>query len=468
MVGVCDEAGVIPAVHDLETVVDGLRRCEVSQLPVEHLEPVVGLIRRVEWVTSGLLARVAVRAEELAEVGTGPGSAGLLAGEGEVSPVTARADEARAVAIRFLPQLGSALALGAVGADHVDVVAGVWARASEAERHELASLDADLAEAAGRLTVASFDRKVHRAMARIRERLGTGAAAEAPTSELRWWWGRDNMGRLAGRLTPEQYERLANALGAEMSELVRRAAGLPESAAVGGDTAVGGDAPVGGAAIGADTAGAVALDGRLAAEALINRVTGEGRGRVGRPALTIVVDAATVTGGPHDATMCETESGGSVPREAFERCACDAVVRTVTLDPRGVPVDVGRAQRTATNAQWAALTALYSSCAWHGCDRPIGWCQAHHVVHWDHLGPTDLANLVPLCSRHHHLVHEGGWRLTLHEDRSLEHHRPDGLQWRTSRPDRMADRPGPDAPSHSMSGPAGQNKAHGDTDPLAA
>ena len=59
----------------------------------------VGLIRRVERVTSGPLARVAVRAEELAEVGIGPGSAGLVAGEGEVSPVTARADEARAVAI---------------------------------------------------------------------------------------------------------------------------------------------------------------------------------------------------------------------------------------------------------------------------------------------------------------------------------------------------------------------------------
>ena len=37
-----------------------------------------------------------------------------------------------------------------------------------------------------------------------------------------------------------------------------------------------------------------------------------------------------------------------------------------------------------------------------------------------------MDNLVPLCSVHHHLVHEGGWTLTLHPDRSIELRRPDG------------------------------------------
>ena len=41
-------------------------------------------------------------------------------------------------------------------------------------------------------------------------------------------------------------------------------------------------------------------------------------------------------------------------------------------------------------------------------------------------GPTDLANLIPLCSRHHHVVHEGGWHLTLHPDRTIALRRPDG------------------------------------------
>ncbi|MDQ6748993.1 MAG: HNH endonuclease, partial [Candidatus Dormibacteraeota bacterium] len=34
-----------------------------------------------------------------------------------------------------------------------------------------------------------------------------------------------------------------------------------------------------------------------------------------------------------------------------------------------------------------------------------------HIVHWTRGGPTDLANLVPLCYRHHWMVHEGGWSL---------------------------------------------------------
>jgi predicted restriction endonuclease len=48
-------------------------------------------------------------------------------------------------------------------------------------------------------------------------------------------------------------------------------------------------------------------------------------------------------------------------------------------------------------------------------------------VPWDaHRGATDLANLLPLCSRHHHLVHEGGWRLSLDHERTLTIIRPDG------------------------------------------
>jgi len=47
-----------------------------------------------------------------------------------------------------------------------------------------------------------------------------------------------------------------------------------------------------------------------------------------------------------------------------------------------------------------------------------------------------LANMLPLCSRHHHLVHEFGWRLDLHPDnRTLVITRPDGQVFATCRPD---------------------------------
>jgi hypothetical protein len=50
-------------------------------------------------------------------------------------------------------------------------------------------------------------------------------------------------------------------------------------------------------------------------------------------------------------------------------------------------------------------------CVFPGCDRPLAWCDAHHLWHWVDGGPTDRANLALLCRAHHRAVHEGGWRL---------------------------------------------------------
>lgn len=37
--------------------------------------------------------------------------------------------------------------------------------------------------------------------------------------------------------------------------------------------------------------------------------------------------------------------------------------------------------------------------------------QVHHVVHWIDGGPTDLANMISLCPRHHRNVHSGRLRI---------------------------------------------------------
>ncbi|MGH2815218.1 MAG: HNH endonuclease signature motif containing protein, partial [Actinomycetota bacterium] len=57
------------------------------------------------------------------------------------------------------------------------------------------------------------------------------------------------------------------------------------------------------------------------------------------------------------------------------------------------------------------LVVRDGGCAVAGCDRPPAWCQAHHLRHWLHGGPTNLTNLALLCRAHHRTVHEGGWRL---------------------------------------------------------
>ena len=83
------------------------------------------------------------------------------------------------------------------------------------------------------------------------------------------------------------------------------------------------------------------------------------------------------------------------------------------------PLEVGRASRVVHAAQRTALAVRDGGCAFPGCQRPLVWCEAHHLHHWLHGGPTDLANLALLCRAHHRAVHEGGWRLARQPDGQL-------------------------------------------------
>jgi hypothetical protein len=55
------------------------------------------------------------------------------------------------------------------------------------------------------------------------------------------------------------------------------------------------------------------------------------------------------------------------------------------------------------------------------------------VWHWEDGGPTNLQNLVLLCSKHHHVIHLADWRLELRPDGTLEVTDPHGNR-RTSDP----------------------------------
>jgi hypothetical protein len=52
---------------------------------------------------------------------------------------------------------------------------------------------------------------------------------------------------------------------------------------------------------------------------------------------------------------------------------------------------------------------------------------AHHVQHWSAGGETALSNLILLCSRHHRLVHEGGYRIDKDNGDRWIFKRPDGI-----------------------------------------
>jgi hypothetical protein len=89
-----------------------------------------------------------------------------------------------------------------------------------------------------------------------------------------------------------------------------------------------------------------------------------------------------------------------------------AVLPPVLGGAASQPLDVGRASRVVTPAQRAALAVRDGGCVLPDCDRPLAWCEGHHLLHWLDGGPTDLANLALVCRAHHRALHEGGWRLT--------------------------------------------------------
>jgi HNH endonuclease len=128
----------------------------------------------------------------------------------------------------------------------------------------------------------------------------------------------------------------------------------------------------------------------------------------------VVVDVHTLAGdgAPQLASLRhDLERVGPVPRTTAERLACDCSVGRVVMRGDSEILDLGRQTGLVTTAQRRALVHRDRQCAFPGCDRPPRWCDAHHLVPWQHGGSTDPDNLVLLCRRHHVLCHEGGWRL---------------------------------------------------------
>ena len=97
-------------------------------------------------------------------------------------------------------------------------------------------------------------------------------------------------------------------------------------------------------------------------------------------------------------------SGERVTAGQVRRLACQAGIIPLVLGGASLPLDEGRAQRLFTPAQKLAMAMRDRGCAFPGCDRPPGDCDAHHIVSWQAGGATDLGQGVLVCTHHHRLV----------------------------------------------------------------
>lgn len=122
-----------------------------------------------------------------------------------------------------------------------------------------------------------------------------------------------------------------------------------------------------------------------------------------------------------------TPDGARLDPARYAHLLCDPVLHPLLVDHRQVPLALGLAVRLATPGQRRALAIRDGGCVFPGCDRPPGWCDAHHVQPCEQLGPTDLFNLALLCRYHHGISHRRGWAMEPGTDGDFRWTTPSGL-----------------------------------------
>jgi Domain of unknown function (DUF222) len=135
--------------------------------------------------------------------------------------------------------------------------------------------------------------------------------------------------------------------------------------------------------------------------------------------VVVTIPIETLQGGLGAATM---DTGTRLSPGEARRMACEAGLIPAVLGGRSEVLDLGRVRRLFSKPQRLAMAVRQSfRCATEGCDRPTGWCDAHHLKPWSTGGRTDLADGVLVCGRHHTLAHHPdyqvrrrpGWRITI-------------------------------------------------------
>ncbi len=115
--------------------------------------------------------------------------------------------------------------------------------------------------------------------------------------------------------------------------------------------------------------------------------------------------------------------GTPLPASEFHKLACDAdILCGLFREADTEPIWLGTASRHPNFALRAALEARDGGCI--GCRVEPEWCISHHIIEWQHGGPTQPDNLVLLCHSCHDKVHHNNWAVEKHPDTGRRYLRP--------------------------------------------
>ena len=371
--------------------------CDVEALGTAEAAAAAGWVRRLRGLIDRFDADLTRRVDRLHADGRSAPVSDVLPRQQNVSAAEARRRERRAKVLERATRFGEALAAGTVGSEHADALANATCKLDDTVAAEFFAREDALLDRASGTTPEQFARHCRDLARRLERDQGLSREQQQRReTRLTRTITPDGMYRLTGVFHPELGARIFTAIDHEVASLVSASGDRSDDRTA------------------------------LAAEALGNLVSGGHQAaRPGEAEIVIIVDQTTLTEGLHAHSVCETDDGAVLPPDTVRRLCCQGRLTPVYVVD-GIPVNVGRQQRLANRAQRRALRAMYRTCAFGTCDVPFNRCEIHHVIAWEVGGPTDLHNLLPLCSRHHHLVHELGWKLDLAPDRQLTITQRDG------------------------------------------
>jgi hypothetical protein len=148
---------------------------------------------------------------------------------------------------------------------------------------------------------------------------------------------------------------------------------------------------------------------------------GGGRG----PAIQVVVALSTLLG--YDDDPADLSGHGPIPAAMARELAADptGTWRRLITDTAGHVIDASRSYHPPPKLREHVLTRD-PTCRFPGCRRRAESCEVDHVLPYSRGGRTAGHNLQPLCPRHHHLKHEGGWAARRDDDGTTAWMSPNG------------------------------------------
>lgn len=163
----------------------------------------------------------------------------------------------------------------------------------------------------------------------------------------------------------------------------------------------------------------------------LNNAPGTRQGQ--RPAVQVSVALSTLL--ELDDQPGELAGYGPIPAELARAIAADpsGTWRPLVTDRIGRLVDYDRKTYRPPADLRDTVLALYGTCTFPGCRNPACKGQLDHVVPYPD-GPTAKHNLHPPCSRHHHLKHDGNWRVRRTSDGTVYWTSPSGREYETEPP----------------------------------